>query len=221
MRTCFTAVIAAMGVASFATAQEFDLIGGQTNVVLNTDALASAASLELSGTAGPVIAPGELPAGMGETSVAFPINARNGSLPTSFSFDGGLTAFSGTIEHSGSVLFNMNGVEVGDFTIGFDGGRVGDDRSGFFVESTAGLSAILFDLAAPDVQAADSTTLTIAADLLVSNEFGLFLFDNDLSMSNLAGTPIGSARVDGIVPAPGATVAIAGVGGLALARRRR
>ena len=202
--------------AAIANAQAFDVVGGQTNVFLDTATLSSAASLDLSGVAGPVIAPGEL----GDDSVAFPINARDAaSLPTTFAYDAGLSAFAGSIEHTGSVLFNADTVEVGNFTIGFDATRVAGDASGFFVESTTGIAAILFDIAAPSEVVADAASLQIRADLLVSPEFAQFLLDNSLASSNLAGADVGDAFVNAI-PSPGAA-AVLGLAGLAAVRRRR
>lgn len=128
------------------------VVGGQTNVALDFDTLSSAAGLDFSSVSGDVIAPGSI-----ADSVAFPINACDGSLPTTFAYDpatfpaGG--SFSGTIEHSGSVFFNTDTVEVGDFTIGFDGARVGTlsgAASGFFVaNNVAGAvpaPVVLFDI---------------------------------------------------------------------------
>ncbi len=220
MRNCVT--LASVVIAGAAGAQ-VDVTGGQTSVLLDTATLSAAASLDLSGVSGPVIAPGNL----GAASVAFPINARDAHaalLPTTFSYDPGdfLGTFGGTIEHEGSVLFNDGTVEVGNFTIGFDGARagtLGGSASGFFVESTVGIAAILFDIAAPSQLDAGPGSLTIGADLLVSPEFGAFLFDNGLSTSNLQGADVGDALVQA-VPAPGTVAAIAGVGLMATRRRR-
>ena len=208
-------------VAAAPAAAQVDVVGGQTNVLLDTALLSSAASLDLSGVSGPVIAPGNL----GGDSVAFPINSRSAAnLPTTFSYDPNdfLGSFSGTIEHSGSVLFNSDTVEVGNFTIGFDANRVGTlngNASGFFVESTTGIAAILFDIAPPGKLSATSTELTIGADLLVSPEFGSFLFDNGLSSSNLQGADVGDALVEAI-PSPSGAALLA-FAGLSAARRRR
>ncbi|MEO1584384.1 MAG: hypothetical protein AAFR96_07425 [Planctomycetota bacterium] len=218
MRSVAAVILGAFAVPA---SGQVDVTGGQTNVLLDTDTLSAAASLDLSSVSGPVIAPGNL----GAASVAFPINARDAaSLPTTFSYDPAdfLGSFGGTIEHEGSVLFNNDTVEVGNFTIGFDLGRagtLGGNASGFFVESTVGIAAILFDIAAPSQLDATSSSLTIAADLLVSPEFGQFLFDNSLSSTNLQGADVGDALVQA-VPAPGAAVAFAGLG-LAASRRRR
>ncbi|MEL7484816.1 MAG: hypothetical protein AAFN41_10735 [Planctomycetota bacterium] len=214
-------VILASAIAAGTAGAQVDVTGGQTNVLLDTATLSAAASLDLSGVSGPVIAPGNLGAG----SVAFPINARDAaSLPTTFSYDPTdfLGTFGGTIEHEGSVLFNNDTVEVGNFTIGFDAARagtLGGNASGFFVESTVGIAAILFDVANPDQLDPTSSSLTIGADLLVSPEFGQFLFDNNLSSSNLQGADVGDALVEA-VPAPGTVAAVAGFGLLASRRRR-
>ncbi|MEQ8318439.1 MAG: PEP-CTERM sorting domain-containing protein [Phycisphaerales bacterium] len=214
--TAFTAATAALAVAAGASAQ-IDVIGGQTSVLLDTDTLSAAASLDLSSVSPDVIAPGSL----GDSSVAFGINARDAaSLPTTFSYGPDLATFSGAIEHTGSVFFNMDSVEVGNFTIGFDAGRVGGDRSGFFVESTTGIAAILFDVAAPSDLSATTDGLLIEADLLVSNEFATFLSDAGLAASDLTGADVGDALVEGVVPAP-ATAALLGFAGLAAANRRR
>ncbi|MEC9373466.1 MAG: PEP-CTERM sorting domain-containing protein [Planctomycetota bacterium] len=215
--------ITAVGLFTAATASAgvVDVTGGQTSVLLDTATLEAAASLELSSVSAEVIAPGAL----GPDSVAFPINSRSASsLPTTFSYDPDnfLTTFSGTIEHTGVVRFNADSVEVGNFTIGYDAARagtLGGAASGFFVQSTAGVAAILFDIENPTTLEATDSNLNIAANLLVSPEFGQFLFDNAFSSSNLAGADVGDALVNAI-PAPG-TLAVAGLGALALARRRR
>ncbi|MEO0631928.1 MAG: hypothetical protein AAFY46_14570, partial [Planctomycetota bacterium] len=71
----------------------------------------------------------------------------------------------------------------------------------------------------PDQLDPTSSSLTIGADLLVSPEFGQFLFDNNLSSSNLQGADVGDALVEAI-PAPGTVAAVAGFGLLASRRRR-
>lgn len=207
----------ALGVAAAASAQTIDVIGGQTSVLLDTATLSSAASLDLSSVSSDVIAPGSL----GADSVAFGINPRDAMmLPTTFSYTEGLGSFSGSIEHTGSVFFNMDSVEVGNFTIGFDAGRVGGDRSGFFVESTTGIAAILFDVASPDSLSATGDGLSIEADLLVSSEFATFLRDAGLASADLTGADVGDALVEGVVPAP-ASALLLGVAGLGAATRRR
>lgn len=218
MKTAMISGVALSLACGVAVAAPVEITGGQTSVLLDFDTLSSAASLNLSGVSGDVIAPGNLGAG----SVAFGINARDAaSLPTTFSYDSDnfLGTFGGTIEHTGSVFFNSDTVEVGNFTIGFDGDRVGGDRSGFFVASTVGVAAILFDVGAPSTLEAGTGSLTIGADLLVSSEFAGFLVANQLASADLTGATVGSALVQA-VPAPGA-VAMLGLGGLLAARRRR
>lgn len=210
------ALLAPAVLVTASAAQSLAVSDGQTSVLLDTDTLSAAASLTLSGVSSDVIAPGAL----GASSVAFGINPRDAaSLPTTFRYDPGLSSFNGTIEHTGSVFFNSDTVEVGNFTIGFDAARVGGDRSGFFVESTTGLAAILFDVATPSSLTAVAGDLTIEADLLVSAEFGQFLLDNQLSQSNLTGADVGDALVQA-VPTPGAVAAF-GVAGFVALRRRR
>jgi hypothetical protein len=223
-----TALVLSSVVASFslvsaaALGQTVNVVGGQTSVLLDTATLSAAASLNLSGVSAGVIAPGALPG-----SVAFPINSRSASsLPTTFSYNPSsfLTTFSGTIEHTGSVFFNTNTVEVGNFTIGFDAARAGTlsgKASGFFVRSTTGIAATLFDVGAPSTLDPTNSSLTIGADLLVSPEFGSFLLSAGLATSNLAGADVGDALVQAVVPAPGAAGALVAAASIMATRRRR
>lgn len=198
-------------------AQERIVIGGQTSVLLNADTL-TAAGLSISSVSGDVIAPGEL----GDGSVAFGINSRNGDLPTTFAYTAGtLAPFFGTIEHAGSVFFNDDSIQVGNFTIGFDGSRTAgggaDEASGFFVRSTAGVEEILFDIGNPTSLVADPTVLTIAANLLVSPEFA-----GILGNSAFAGANGGQALVSATaIPEPGIALLWSSVFlGLAVRRRK-
>lgn len=210
------AVIAAVIVAWCADAtqaQQRLVNGGQTNVLLDTGALAGA-GLVLSGVSASVIVPGDL----GPNSVAFGVNARNGNLPTTFRYEvGSLAPFSGTIEHTGSVFFNNGTLEVGNFTVGFDANRIGGSRSGFFVASTVGLAATLFDIENPSFLDAGVNSLTIDANLLVSQELA-----NVLGNAGLTGADVGDARVAAFsVPEP-ATAGLLVLGTvLAAANRRR
>ncbi len=199
----------------FARAASVAVLGGQTSVALDLETL-SAVGLDLSSVSSDVIAPGALGGG----SVAFAINppdAAAPAFPTTFTYDSdGFAPFSGTIEHTGSVFFNADSTEVGNFRIGFDAGRVAAGISGFFVESTVGVAAILFDVADPSSLIADAIALEIAAALLVSPEFAGFLGD-----SMLAGAVVGEALVQGsAIPEP-TTAFLLGMGILGLATRRR
>lgn len=207
-----------------ALAAPVEIGAGKTSVVLDFDALASLASLELSGVSGDVVG-GSLP-----DSVAFPINSRNATPPllsTTFSYDPAdfLGSFNGTIEHVGSVFFNADSVEVGNFTIAFDAARagtLGGNASGFYVQSTVGLPALLFDVAAPSLLLAEPGSLTIQANLLVSPEFGDFLFTQGLSQIDLTGAVIGTALVEAI-PEPSTFVLglIGAAAAIVMAGRRR
>jgi hypothetical protein len=216
-------VLMVLGLASVAAGAQVDVIGGQTTALLDTATLSSAANLDLSSVSADVIVPGNL----GADSVAFGINPRdamNPLLPTTFSYDPAdfLNTFGGTIEHLGSVFFNTDTIEVGNFTIAFDAARagtLGGNASGFYLESTVGIAAILFDVANPSELTPTMDTLTIAADLLVSPEFGQFLFDNGFSTSNLAGADVGDALVEAVTPEPSSLLLLT-LGGLGLLRRR-
>ena len=195
------------------SAQNADVIAGETSVLLDVDLLSSAAGLDLSSVSSDV-GKGNL----GTGSVAFDINPRDAaSLPTTFSYTpGALAPFSGAIEHTGSVFFNNDTVEVGNFTIGFDADRVTNVNSGFFVESTTGVSAILFDVGNVTGLSATSQALGIEASLLVSPEFAGFLGD-----TGLTGADVGDAAVKAIsVPEPCSGLIVAAAG-LTYLRRRR
>ena len=151
----------------------------------------------------------------GPNSSSFGINPRDAigdDLDTTFIYDSpNFLPFSGAIEHSGRVEFNGN-IEVGDFTIRAASARP-TGTSGFVVESTFGLNAILFDIANPIIEAFDNS-LVIAADILVSPELA-----GALGTPGLAGTDAGMALVDArstVVPIP-ASLWLFGSGLLGLA----
>jgi hypothetical protein len=212
------------GPAASATAA--DVVGGQTSVLLDTATLAAAANLTLSGVSSEVGA-----GNLGEGSVAFAITPRDAAtLPTTFTYDPAtfpaLGSFSGTIEHAGSVFFNDNAVEVGDFTIGFDvarAGQLGGAASGFFVASTTGISAILFDIETPSLAEVAPDSLRVGADLLVSPEFASFLQGAGLASSDLSGADVGDALVEATaIPEPAAALcALTAVACASALRRRR
>ena len=214
-RIFYLAVTILIAAGNIASAQNADVVGGQTSVLLDTDLLSAAAGLDLSGVSSDVGA-----GSLGDGSVAFDINPRDAaSLPTTFSYTvGDLSPFSGAIEHTGSVFFNNDTVEVGNFTIGFDANRVAGANSGFFVESTTGVSAILFDVADVSKVAPTATALTVGGSLAVSPEFASFLGD-----TGLTGATVGLARVEGIsaIPEPSTALAISLLGLCAVVRRIR
>ncbi len=187
-----------------------EVTGGSTSVLLDPEALA-AAGLTVSGLNGPVLVPGML----GDDSVAFPINSRSETPPTTFSYDPSdfAASASGTIEHMGSVLFNMGAIEVGDFSV------FGISR-GFVVMDNLDLDIILFDIDPMMVSPMDNS-LVIAGDLLVSPEFAQALMGAGLTTLDLTGADAGDVLVGAeAVPEP-STGLMLGVGLAAFAARRR
>lgn len=189
------------------------VVGGETSVALDFDLLSTAAGLNLSSVSPGVITPGNI-----ADSVAFNITSpTSGNLPTTFNYDSDdfFNTFNGTIEHRGAIFFNDDSIAVGNFTIGFR-------ETGFYVGSNFGAELVLFDVANID-PFASAETVTVAGDLLVSNEFALFLLDAGLATSDLTGADVGDAFVQGYtqsVPAPGVLAAL-GMAGCAIRRRRR
>ena len=162
--------------------QQREVVGGKTSVFLNTDLLAEAAGLELTGANGTAV-----PA-QGPFQVAFEISGE-----TDFEFSSGnsFAPVGGSIEHTGSVTFNEE-LELGNFSIGFDGSREGG--SGFFVQDTISLNIPLFDIATPGAVDFQDPSLVISqADLLVSPELAAALGNEAL-----VGAAVGSAQVDAI-----------------------
>jgi len=168
--------------------------GGQTSVLFGNGALASL-GLEITS-----VTP-NITGDLGPNSVAFGINPRNAiGLDTTFIYDSpDFAPFSGAIEHRGRVQFN-DSIEVGDFTIRAAAGRP-TDTSGFVVESTFGLEAILFDIANPIIEAFDNS-LVIAANILVSPELAAAL-GNEAAAGADAGMALVAANST-VVPVPAA-----------------
>ena len=170
--------------------------GGQTSVLFGNGALASL-GLEITS-----VTP-NITGDLGPNSVAFGINPRNAigdALDTTFIYDSpDFAPFSGAIEHTGRVQFN-DSIEVGDFTIRAAADRP-TDTSGFVVESTFGLEAILFDIANPIIEAFEDS-LVIAANILVSPELAAVL-GNEAAAGVDAGMALVTANST-VVPVPAA-----------------
>ena len=162
---------------------EFMVESGVTSVFLDLPLLETAAGLALTGV------DSDAEPFSDTFQVGFAITDD-----TDFSFDTDpFTPVGGSIEHEGTVTFNDT-ITVGDFSIGFDGDRVSDAASGFFVADTVEGNdlEILFDIGAPGVLNTTEDELTIAdADLLLAPEFA-----DALGLSELTGTDVGDARVD-------------------------
>ncbi len=158
------------------------VLGGTTSVYLNLPLLQQAAGLTLTGTS-----TDGRPASSGY-QLGFPI------LPTSdFKYALPFSPAGGTIHHSGTVTFNNN-VTVGNFDIAYNASRATNGRSGFYVASTTGVKAILFDLGAPGSVSATKGLLSIGrTPLLVSPEFAAFL-----GKPQLTGAQVGAATITAV-----------------------
>lgn len=165
------------------------IISGTTSVNLDFTALETAASLQLSSVDNTSLPAAPFPAGFAITS----------STPLEYNADP-FSLVGGSIDHLGSVTFTIvgteNTVEVGDFTIGFDGSRATEGNSGYFVEDTISGLGILFDVAAPDTLVATPDGILIEGILRVSPEFAAYLTTNNLATTDLTGVDIGSAQVN-------------------------
>ena len=199
-----------------ASADMVEIVGGQTNVLLDTELIAKATGLVLEGTSEGVITPGNL----GKGSVAFGITSPDSAdLPTTFTYDSSdfFGSFSGTIEHRGAIFFGgAADVTLGNFTIAYDA------IAGFQVIDNLDLGVALFDVAISDASPLVDT-FEVAGDLLISNEFAVLLIELGLTQNDLSGADVGDTLVQGlnqVVPAPGAIGAFL-VAGIAGRRRRR
>lgn len=178
--------------------QQREVEDGKTSVFLDVDLLETAAGLRLTGASGTAEPATPVDPGAEEFIVAFDIND---DTDFQFSFGNTFAPIGGTIEHSGSVTFELlenpgdaTGTEIvlGDFTIGFDGEREG--ASGFFVADTLSLNIPLFDIAGPAVDFNDPTLVVSGADLLVSPELA-----EVLGAPELTGAEVGAAQIDASV----------------------
>ncbi len=168
---------------------------GITSVALDTDLLATAAGLTLTGSDRTVEPISQ------EFAVGFDITEDSDFL---FNNQNGFTPLEAEIEHTGTVTFDsvIGEITVGDFTIGFDAARQTDELSGFFVQNTVDGAVddlILFDLGNPDSLEVDSDSLEIPqADLLVASEFAHVLSSTGLATDDLTGADVGDAAINAV-----------------------
>jgi hypothetical protein len=136
------------------------------------------------------------------------------------------TPLSGTIEHTGSVAFDvdttklalLSPLEIGDFSLDFD-------EAGFFLQDNVSTGLKLFDIQINNAPTFDGTNLLIeGADVLVSQDFDTLL-DNAAGYDvQVAGFKVGQAQVSATaVPEPETNIAVSLLlaGGMAVAIKRR
>lgn len=209
--------LAAVALPPPADALPVKVVGGETRVVLDTDALAEN-GLDLAGVTPAVDT-------AGGPGVGFAINGQHvplGARPTTFAYDTDdpLNTLSGAIEHTGSVLFNDEAVIVGNFSIESIGGNI------FSVTDRVGVGIPLFDAVADlDTIVADDRRLFVEGELKVSAAFAGLLQTAGFTDDDLTGVGVGGFTTDAVVtPLPGAFV-LAGSGlaalGLIGAHQRR
>lgn len=215
MKLLVSAIVAG-GVASSASAELVNVVGGQTNVALDFGLIEAATGLAFDGISEGVINPGNL-----EDSVAFAITSPlSASMPTTFTYDsddfGG--TFSGSIEHRGAVFFTGSAdVALGNFSIAYAAGP-----EAFQVVDNLDLGIALFDVAITDAAPAVDM-FEVWGDLLISEDFAMLLLELGLATADLTGVDVGDTWVQGLnqpVPAPG-VVAMLATAGLLGTRRRR
>ena len=148
-----------------------------------------------------------------------------------FSYDDQTQAFtplSGTIEHTGSVAFNVDQTqltllptfEIGDFSLEFD-------DAGYYLRDNVSTRERLFDLKINNAPTFDGTNLLIeGADVAISQDFETILNNAAGYEVNLAGFTVAQARVSAnatAVPEPEANVGISLLlaAGMAVTIRRR
>ncbi len=191
------ALVAASMMAEEAQAATFEVESGVTSVFLDFEnVLEPALGISL------VSADGVVDPASGPFQVGFTITPET---DLTFSDENGFTPLGGTIEHAGSVTLGiMTGggetanVTVGNFTIGYDAGRVSDQVTGFFVQDNIDLDTILFDITAP-VTTFDfnGQNLALGSDLAVSPEFAAVLLS--LGKPDVTGAIAGFAQVNALV----------------------
>ncbi|MGF1495243.1 MAG: metallophosphoesterase [Elainellaceae cyanobacterium] len=194
-----TLQINADGIATSPVPEEFLVESGVTSVFLDLDLIESATGLVLTGVDSEAAPFSE------DFQVGFAINDETDLSFTAEPF----APAGGTIEHDGTITFN-DAITVGNFSIGFDAGRVSGAASGFFVADTVEGNDldILFDIGAPGVVETTDAELTIAeADLLLAPEFA-----EALGLSDLTGADVGDARVDALLEDEAVTIDFEGEG---------
>ncbi len=218
--TAFVAVSAPL--SAQAAALTYQLDSGITSVNLDT-ALLSSVGLTLTGAQ-------EVGTPAPGFAVGFDILPRSTDpdiLGTSFTFSfdsvtGAFAPLAGTIEHSGSVLFEVapslaqsSPLQVGDFSIGFE--------DGFFLRDEFSTGLRLFDLAVGDLSLEDGELTVSKVDLLVSEQFSDALVAAG-APAPINGVKVGSAQINAQaskVPEPGTLLAILAAASTALVLKRR
>ena len=123
-------------------------------------------------------------------------SVENGTLEENVE---GFTPGEGAIQHQGTVTFN-EAITVGNFSIGYNAERVGDERSGFFVTDNVSFNTALFDVSNPENLTVEEGSLNLSgADLLVSSEFAQLLSDQGLASEDLTGADVGDVQVQATV----------------------
>jgi len=197
-----TLTLALVGVAS-CNAQSVEVTGGRTDGTFS-DSL-ELVGLSITGFSADTI----VPSPRGVDWVGFEVNGRAATnRPTTFAYEANvLLPVSGRLEHTGSVFMNstnpnlgLGPVEIGNFSIGYDAGRVSAMNSGFFIESTVGIRGILFDIEAGTggTFPALESGIQVESGLLVSPELATIL-----GSPLVVGADVGAFSINGTsVPDP-------------------
>ena len=199
---CLT--IGAAPVAQAATISQVD--GGETSVLF-TFGLLESLGLEVVDTSGGTFVPGDL----GPFSVGFEISEERSTA--SYDANDVLGTLGGAVEHNGTISLDdpdtpTEAVQVGNFTV---------DLTTLQVIDNADLAGTpLFNLANPIIEAYP-TSLVIAADILVSQEFSDLLLALGLTEGDITGADAGMALVvadASVIPVPAAVWLFASALGL-------
>lgn len=195
-----------------------EVISGWSLLFLNTDRLDDLLGLELSSKSPEVTVNGS---GVNRF-YAFPVNTReHPARPTTFAYTPNLSTFSGTIEYSGSLMFNNDSFMFGDFTYGYDESRAMHGNSGFFIASNSGIDMPIFDLDVPSRTSARSTFYQSISNMRITPEFATYLRDNGYADADRTYLEVGKLEMSSqAVPEPG-TISLLGLSCLATLRRRR